>query len=139
MFIGTYKAIRGFDTASYTKPLTMGLPTMDDTSRILDIEDAIVTDRALHWGFHNPDLINKLLGGHKQVCIKARCRIPRAETEFLAPSVETSVTIGHPISIRDISYFVKRVTEGGIEMYNDGAYGSFELYVRIETTETVRH
>lgn len=138
MFIGTYKAIRGFDTASYDKPLTMVLPTMDETSRLLDIEDAIVTDRALHWGFCNTYFINKLLGGHKKVCAMARCNIPTAKTGCLAPSVEVSITIDHPISIRDISYFVKRATEDGIKMYNDGAYGSFELYVRIETTETDR-
>lgn len=138
MFLGAYEAIRGFNVNSYSKPLTMGLPTMDETSRILDIEGAIVTDRLLHWNFSNPKLINKLIGGHKKVCVMARCRIPNSRTEVLAPSVECSVSLDHPITIGDLAYFVKRTLEGGIEMYNDGAYGSFELSVRIETTETVK-
>lgn len=138
MFLGVCKTARGFDTSSYSKPLSIIIPAIDANERILDIEDAIVTDRMLKWGFHNPKLINKLLGGHKKVHISCRCRVPISESKCIAPSVEERVSIDHPITIGDLSYFIKRTAEGGIEMYNDGVFGYFDVDVVIESKNPIK-
>lgn len=136
MFLGVCTSAHGFDKSSYGRPLTMALPKMDKDTRLLDIEDAIVTDRMLKWGFHNPKLLNELIGGHGAVHVAAKCAIPNARSRYIAPSVAEVITLNHPITIGDISYFVKRTIEGGIEMYNDGAFGYFEVDVTIKTTAT---
>ena len=134
MFLGVCSSARGFDKSSYGRPLTMVLPKMDKDTRLIDIEDAIVTDRMLKWGFHNPKLINKLIGGHGSVSVLATCILPNVTSSYIAKSVEIVCTVDHPITMGDISYFVKRSIETGIKMYNDSVYGYFDIDVTINTT-----
>lgn len=114
----------------------MALPKMDKDTRLLDIEDAIVTDRMLKWGFHNPKLLGKLIGGHGSVSVLATCEIPnpKAGSRYRAPAVAAVITLDRPIAIADIAYFVKHTIEDGIEMYNDGDFGYFDIDVTINTT-----
>lgn len=131
MFLGQYTAVRGYDKRH--KKLSMSIPTMDENTRLLDIEEAIIEDRTLKWGFHNTKLIGKMLGLEDEISIVAMCKLPKARTAYIAPSVVTEVNLNRPISISDMSYFVKHTIEEAIAVYNTGDFGYVDIRVTIKT------
>lgn len=117
------------------KPLWLCLPAMDEDTRIIDIEAAIIEDRELKWNYHNPTLINKMISYNGAVRVMARCFLPDRRCRIQAPSLDNTYSIHHPIEISDLAYHLKKELECGMQLYKNGEFGSFEIYLTLKTTE----